>query len=591
MTDKALNAASTDVEQAIVLEQARHILGQIPTAVIGGFFVACCAFAAFSTVVPRAPLVAWLGAGLVLGLARLASWRHFRTRELTPAAARRWLQVAAAGAGLSGALWGSGALFMFPPGEVSYHLVYVFAVMMMGVSAMFSFSVHLPTFLAFFLASAIPASLGLLAQGAALHYWLAAAIAIFIAVALRFVREFNRTFLNAQRLRFENQALVAELTLQKEAAVAANLAKSRFLAAASHDLRQPMHALGLYLGGLAALELSGTARAALENVTQCARTMDGMFRALLDISRLDAGAIQAEPRAFALAPLLERIRLEFEPQVRAKGLELRVARCSAWVHADPAFVERILRNLTSNAVRYTERGRVLIGCRRRAGALRIEVRDTGPGIAPAEQQLVFEEFYQSSNPERDRTKGIGLGLAIVDRLAQLMRAPLGLDSRAGGGAAFSIELPLAASQAAAVPPARRGAAARRFAGSLIAVIDDEATILQATRGLLEQWDCTVVTAASGAEAMHALSTSARAPDAIVCDYRLRAGESGLAVIEALRTEFNEEIPALLITGDTAPGPLREIQASGMHVLHKPVDEKALRESLGALLGIEESAAA
>jgi signal transduction histidine kinase len=576
------------VEDAIAVEQAKHIHAQIPTAVIGGFVIACIAASVFWNVVDNAYLGAWLAAGFAAALIRLVSWRAFRGTEFAPGTARRWIRHAMFGAGLNGAIWGSGALFMFPPGQIGYHLVYVFAAMMMGVAAMFSFSVHLPTFLAFFIVSAVPATLGLIAQGTLLHYELAAAIAIFIAVAMRFVREFNRVFVNAQRLRFENLELVGELTAQKEAAVAANLAKSRFLAAASHDLRQPMHALNLYLGGLSGLELPEPARATLANVTQCARTMDGMFRALLDISRLDAGAVQAEPRAFRVAPLLERIRLEFEPQVRARGLRLRVAPCSAAVRADPAFVERILRNLASNAVRYTNRGGVLIGCRRRAGALRIAVYDTGSGIAPDDQRHVFEEFYQTGNPERDRAKGIGLGLAIVDRLAQLMQAPMRLDSVPARGSMFALDLPLAAGgEAIDEAQAPRPAGPRRsFAGSLVAVIDDEETILQATRSLLEQWECSVVTAASGAAALAQLGASPRAPDALVCDYRLRGGENGLAVIEALRAEFNTDIPALLITGDTGPQPLREIQASGVSVLHKPVQDKALRDALGRLLGVE-----
>jgi CheY-like chemotaxis protein len=373
-----------------------------------------------------------------------------------------------------------------------------------------------------------------------------------------------------------------------EAAKSANLAKSRFLAAASHDLRQPMHALSLYLGGLSGLDLSPQAKATLGNASQCAQTMDGMFRALLDISRLDAGAVQPELRAFPLAPLLERIRVEFEPQVRAKGLALRVAPSAAWVRGDSAFLDRVLRNLTANAVRYTHRGRILIGCRRRAGALTIGVYDTGIGIAREEQRLVFEEFYQVGNKERDRSRGMGLGLAIVDRLAKLMQAKITLRSAPGRGSVFAVELPLASRRDAALEPsAPRAAGARRsFAGSLVAVIDDEEMILNATRSLLEQWDCTVVTAVSGRKAMEQLSTSPRAPDAIVCDYRLRGGENGLAVIDSLRSEFNEDIPALLITGDTGPDRLREIEASGLSVLHKPVTDQVLRDALGRLLGVE-----
>ena len=561
------------VQDAIAVEQARHVHAQIPTAVIGGFAVACISAAAFSGGAEAAPLVAWLAANLVVALFRLATWWGFRSKSFDAHSAPRWLRFAMLGAALSGAAWGAGALFMFAPAELSYHLLYVFAAMMMGVASMFSFGVHLPTFLCFFVVMALPVLLGLLAERSLLHAEIAAAIAIFVAVALRFVREFHRVFVHAQRLRFEN----AELSL----------AKSRFLAAASHDLRQPMHALNLYLGNLAGLELAPAARATLADAMQCARTMDGMFSALLDISRLDAGAVQSEPRAFAIGRLLDRIRLEFEPQVHAKGLALRVVGCSAAVRADPAFVERILRNLVSNAVRYTERGRVLVGCRRKKGTLRIAVVDTGVGIAPQEQRLVFEEFYQSGNPERDRSKGIGLGLAIVERLARLMRSPLRLESEPGRGSVFALELPLAdASEIAPEPPPLPGAARRSFAGSLVAVIDDEELILNATRRLLEQWRCSVVTAISGRQAVEQLVEGPRAPDAIVCDYRLRGGENGLAAIDTLRSEFNIDIPALLITGDTGPEHLREMQASGVRVLHKPVHDQALRAALGELLGVQ-----
>jgi len=572
-----------NTRDAVLVEQARHIHGNVAAGAGGAFVIACLNAAAFWGVVDRRYLLAWLGAGLLVVLYRLAAWRAFRGRELTPPLARAWLRQAVIGAALNGSVWGSGALFMFPPEQFGFHLFYVFAVMMLSVSAMFSFGVHAPTFFAFFLPSALPAALGLVAQGTALHLYIAAGIAIFGAVVLRFVRQFNDVFLRAQVLRFENEALVGQLTEQMEAVKTASLAKSRFLAAASHDLRQPMHALNLYLGGLAGQELPAAARATLGNASQCAATMDEMFRALLDMSRLDAGAVQAEPREMPLTPLLERIRLEFEPQVHAKGLSLRAVPCRASVRADPAFVERIVRNLMSNAVRYTQRGGIVLGCRRRGATLRIAVHDSGPGIAAEEQRLVFEEFYQSGNPERDRAKGMGLGLAIVERLARLMQAPLTLVSRPGRGSMFAIDLPLAAAARSAAARAPQGAAVGSLAGRLVVVVDDEAAILDATRALLEQWQCTVVTAVSARDAVEKLAASSRAPDAIVCDYRLRGGENGLSVIDAVRAEFNADIPALLVTGDTGPERLLEIQASGTSVLHKPLQEHTLRLALTGVL--------
>jgi two-component system, sensor histidine kinase len=577
-----------NTKDAIAVEQAAFIHRNSPPGIIGSVAAAPIAVVVFWDLVPREHVVAWATAMVVLALFRLHVWRAYGRQQFTLDVARRWLREGLIGTALSGAAWGAGSLIFYPPGEIAYQLAFPWAISMLAVGAMFSYSAHIPTYMAFFLPSTIPAFIGLAAQGTIIHVGFAAGMAIYIAVVVRFVATYNRMFMDSQKLRFENVDLVGQLTEQIEAAKSANLAKSRFLAAASHDLRQPMHALSLYLGGLAGLQLPASAKAPLDNALQCAGTMDGMFRALLDISRLDAGAVQPEPRAFPVAPLLERIRLEFAPEAHAKGLALDAVPSTAWVRADPAFVERIVRNFVANAVRYTHRGRVLVGCRRRAGKLRIAVHDTGPGIAQAEQRLVFEEFYQSQNPERDRSKGLGLGLAIVERLAGLMQAPVTLVSQPERGSMFAVDLPLEAPRGGAVSaegPARREGVAGRFAGSLVIVIDDEEMILSATRNLLEQWQCTVVTAVSGRNAVEKLSASPRAPDAIVCDYRLRDGENGLSAIEVLRAEFNEDIPAVLVTGDTGPERLREIQASGMSVLHKPVPDHVLRDALGRLLGV------
>lgn len=387
---------------------------------------------------------------------------------------------------------------------------------------------------------------------------------------------------------------VKQLTLQKEVAESATLAKSRFLAAASHDLRQPMHALNLYLGAFAGYDLPAPARPLLSNMRLCAQTMDEMFCELLDISRLDASVVQVNIDVFPIASLLERIGMEFAPQAQSKGLDLRVAPCSAWVRSDPALLERILRNLVANAVRYTEHGKILVGCRRTSGGVRLAVYDTGPGIAPAHQRAVFEEFYQVGNPGRDRAQGLGLGLAIVQRLAQLLDAKVSLSSEVGCGSVFSIELLVvqtveqAVGQADADKKLAPAGNTINFSDALIVVVDDEPSILDATRALLEQWGCKVVTAASAGEAIERLSHSPRVPDAVICDYRLQAGESGIQVIESIGSEFNRNIPALLITGDTGPQHIKEIQASGLVVLHKPLQEDALREALARLIASAET---
>ena len=376
-----------------------------------------------------------------------------------------------------------------------------------------------------------------------------------------------------------------ELTMQKEQAEAATLAKSRFLAAASHDLRQPMHALNLYLGALDRFDLPSAARPVMTSARECAQTMDEMFRALLDISRLDASAMQAHISVFAIAPLLEKIKNGYVQQAHAKGLTLHVVPCSAFVSSDAELLERVLSNLVSNAVRYTEHGKILLGCRRTATGLRVGVYDTGPGIAADQQHAVFEEFYQVGNAERDRAQGLGLGLAIVQRLAKLLHAPLTLRSKPGRGSMFCIEVPRAQPRNAKPPQAVlavRGQHAT-LGGALIAVIDDEPLILDATALVLRQWGCTVVTATSGAQAIEQLSLCDRAPDAIVCDHRLRGTETGVDVIAALRVEFNSDIPAVLITGDTSPQRIQSIVRTGIPVLNKPLQDHVLMDALLRLL--------
>ena len=376
-----------------------------------------------------------------------------------------------------------------------------------------------------------------------------------------------------------------ELGTQKESAEAAALAKSRFLAAASHDLRQPMHALNLYLGALDQFELPATARPVMASARECAKTMDEMFRALLDISKLDASTMQANIRTFAIAPLLEKIKISYVQQAQAKGLELRVAPCSAFVASDPELLERVLSNLLSNAVRYTENGKILLGCRHTTTGLRLGVYDTGPGIALDQQQAVFEEFYQVGNPERNRAHGLGLGLAIVQRLGVLLKAPLTLHSEPGRGSVFSIEVQRAHPIAliSAVPGVERTAPQVTLSGALIVVVDDEPAILDATSLVLRQWGCKVVSAASGAEAIERLSLCERVPDAIVCDHRLLGTETGVDVIEALRSEFNFDIPALLITGDTSPERMQSILTTGIPVLNKPLQDHVLINALSGLV--------
>lgn len=377
--------------------------------------------------------------------------------------------------------------------------------------------------------------------------------------------------------------MVAKLTAQKDAAELANQAKSRFLAAASHDLRQPVHALHLFLGTLNGIVLPENARQTLVNVTRCTEAIDEMFVSLLDVSRLDAGLIEPQIRDFPINAVLKRIRHECEPQAAAKRISLHVMPCKAMLRTDQLMVERILRNLVTNAIRYTNTGRILVGCRRGRDSLRLEVIDTGIGIAADQQEKIFGEFYRTETSAHEE-QGLGLGLSIVSRLARLLGTSIQLSSTEGRGSRFSIAL----DRSQAVPdnsafPVPYCDADSALHGKTVLVVDDEHSILDATRALLEQWGCNVLTAENADEALLLVVDAPEKLDLMICDYRLRHGVRGTDAVMRICDEFNLDIPALLITGDTSPQRMLEFQKSGLPVLHKPLRADEFRLALGTLL--------
>lgn len=369
---------------------------------------------------------------------------------------------------------------------------------------------------------------------------------------------------------------------------------TRFLAVASHDLRQPMHALILYMGALGNCDLPEAASRILNNAQECAEILDNMFMELLDLSRLDSKVVVPFVEHFPVSSLLQRIKIEFTQQAQAKGLQLRIAPCSAWVKSDRTLIEQILRNLTANAIRYTDHGKILIGCRRAGTRLRLAVFDTGIGISPEQQKSVFDEFSQLKHDDRRRScsQGLGLGLAIVRRIARLLSIPVTLVSLPKNGSMFAIDLELSQEpqpeQKTSGIHANTESLSPRSAISahsekLIVIVDDEPDILSAMRLLCEQWGYQVVTATSTVTALAALSLSKRAPDALICDYQLKGMETGLHVIETLRMEFNCEIPSIIITGSiTLPG-TEQMQVQDIRIMHKPLNACALYQALTQMI--------
>lgn len=368
-------------------------------------------------------------------------------------------------------------------------------------------------------------------------------------------------------------------------AEAAGRAKSRFLAAASHDLRQPIQSALLLAAALARRVHDAEAAGIVDSLRTCLRSTDELLDALLDVSRLDAGTLRAEPRVVLLADHLERLEAEFDAQARERGLTLRVVASSAAVMADPAMLDRVLDNLVANAVHHTEQGRVLVGVRRRGDALLVEVHDSGPGIAEPHLSRIFEEFYQAGNAQRDRRQGLGLGLAIVRRMTRLMQAEVGVRSTPGRGSVFWLRLPRAAAETGRRAPRASLPGSASLHGTRIAVVDDEPAVLEALAGYLRDLGAEVLAADSPRELDRLLEGAQSAPHLLLADYRLQDGCTGMQLVQTLRQRFCASLPALLLSGDTEPDRLREAAAGGVRLLHKPIDAdellRVLREALAS----------
>lgn len=392
--------------------------------------------------------------------------------------------------------------------------------------------------------------------------------------------EGQRFFTGIMRDITERKRAEDNLCAAKAEADRANIAKSKFLAAASHDLRQPVQSLLLFMGVLRNC-LEGTPNiSTLDVMDQALSGLCALLDGILDISRLDAGLVTARPVSLPVWTILERLAREYEPRAAAKGLRLHATRCSAAIYTDPALLERVLRNLVENAIKYTDRGGILIGCRRRGNQLGIEVLDTGLGIPIELQEQVFEEFFQIGNQERDRAKGLGLGLAVVRRTARVLGHEVLIRSEPDRGSCFAVLVPLA--QTATLIFQEQPVIMEAPTTGTILVVDDETTVRMGMEALLTGWGYRAFGAGSLNDAVSLLDVRPT-PDAILADYRLRAGETGVDVIRAVQDRIGRPIPSAIITGDTAPERLAEAQAGGYRLLHKPVGAGQLRAAVADLM--------
>jgi two-component system, sensor histidine kinase len=588
--DKHAAESSPRRRAQIRSEQVRTVYLHSPTTTVGSLVAGAALVAVMWDHVSHPVLIGWL---IVLCLHQLLRVHHYRGYLRAGAEgqeAERWGKLYIMAAATAGVIWGSAGVLMFVPDSLAHQAMLVLILFGIATVSMGSLSALAPAFYALVLLTLLPIITRMLVDGGPARIYLAIPGIIVLGVVLSFGRTVNRIVAEWQRKRLENVDLIEELRRQKaiaeqarQAAETANRSKTQFFAAASHDLRQPLHAMGLFASALHEKIRDPEVLNIVQSINASVAALEGLFNELLDISKIDSGVIKPVLTSFPLEEVFGRLRDEFAAEARAKGLRLTVDGGAQLAMSDAVLLERIVRNLIGNAVRYTSSGEVSLSATPNNGSLRIEVRDTGPGIRAEDQRRIFEEFVQLSNPGRSSRKGLGLGLSIVQRLCGLLGYEIRLASEPGKGSAFSFEVPRGVEAERARPAAAAPGRRADLSGRLVVVIDDEEAIVEGMRVLLSGWGIDVVGSATGEDVVAAIHSRERMPDLIIADYRLADGAIGTDVIERLRRELDPEIPAILVTGSTGPERVSEADAKRYDLLIKPVNPEALRELIGRKL--------
>ncbi|MFM9887754.1 MAG: ATP-binding protein [Burkholderiales bacterium] len=566
----------------VFAEQVRLLYRELPVATSGTTLAAVVIVAAMWGRVPALWLGIWLVAVLANVWWRLLVLRRFRSSAERIVQFDYWALLWLTGTTISGALFGVAGLLFFDAQSLFHQVLLLGILFAMASGTVPTLATYQTSLYLFLIPAMLPLAVRMTIEGGS-HALIGIVLIVVVAMMIMLGRYYSRALERSLAIRFANLDLIDALSAQKRAAEEArsqaeiaNRSKTQFFAAASHDLRQPLHAMGLFASALVEKVRDPEVINVVNSISASVEALEALFNELLDISKIDAGVIQPNPSHFAVQALFDRIKTDLQPEAEEKDLRLRFMPTRSAIHSDPVLVERIIRNLVGNAIRYTRRGGIVVGCRARMGRLWIEVWDSGVGISPAEQEKVFEEFYQIGNAERDRRKGLGLGLSIVKRLAHLLDAELRLDSRTDRGSTFRVSFPPGTAPAPSTGLGTATIAQAGLNGALIAVIDDEASILEGMRVLLSGWGARVIGARDLSEAKAMLDVDSDAPHLIVADYRLQEGANGLDAIDALREHFGMSIPGILVTGNTSPELSAQAKRGGVHILSKPVMPGKLR---------------
>lgn len=577
-------------------DQIRTRIAAYPVMIGSQFLLALALVWLMWGIVPSNILLGWMGA-MIAGLAvdTIFLIRH-RHETQTVAQCRNWSVHFVQAVCLVGAIWGSVGLVMFIPDHLDYQALVICVLLGLAAGGVTINPVYVPAMFIWEILLLLPLTLRVIAEGDKIHLALGAMLLLYLVTVLNDGYKLSRVFLQALLRGYENADLLRDLSQEqaiseaaREKAEAASREKSRFLASASHDLRQPLQALVLFSDALSnhvrgrdpvAQKLAG-------QIDSAVNSLNDMFSALLNISRLESGVTKPQLQHFNLQALLDRLYVEFHRLALEKSLQFDIPPCPGYsegvvIHSDPSLLEQILRNLASNAVRYTQTGGVTIRSYVEDGQVHLCVTDTGIGISKEDQQRIFDEYFQADNPQRDRKQGLGLGLSIVRKVERLLGYRIQTQSELGKGTVFCFSVPLG-DPAQETNPYQITDSGQDVYGVRVALLEDDVEIREAIRLLLESWGCMVCAGTFPEEVIAQFEQSGFKPDVLVSDYRLPEGVTAIDGMELMRRKWGEALPVLVVTGDTGAETLREIHDHRAVLLHKPLPPNRLRAMLFQLL--------
>ena len=591
------------------VDHIRALYVQTPATLTGNLIGMLLMSGIFWSLAEPVRMLGWLGVVATVWLLRLAHYvRFLRQRDADEALLRRWRRSWVALVLSQGAMWGV-AVWLFWGLGTPYHVVsLILIVYSYCLGSVQLLATQSRVFLGFISLVLTPTIVRIASDTSQpWHLQLAVILTLLFCITVLMARTYGSALGQAITLKSRTDELAGRLRTEmgvteearrlaeeaRRAAEAANRAKTQFFAAASHDLRQPLHAMGLFAEALRQRSHDPEVSSLVNSINESVDALEGLFGELLDITRIDTGGVDVNPQPVRLRELFARLRLHFEPVAFEKGLMLSFRGDQHVAHADPVLLERVLRNLVSNAIRYSDDGGVLVSCRARGGKLLVQVWDSGIGIGEASLPRIWEEFFQaqSNRPlEAHQRKGLGLGLAIVKRLAGLMAAPIAVRSRVGHGTVFSLEVPIGKAPRTAVeavPGGIKVPLGLTLQGRLIAVVEDEVAVREGLVVVLQAWGARVVSfdTVEGVTAWLD-SPAAEQPDLQLVDYRLPQGRTGIDALVAMRARWpGRKLPAIVITGSSLGGHEDEAVTHDYHLLIKPVLPNKLRAMIAFKLGV------